>query len=76
MHCYEPGCQINGSNGYAYLAFSYAHLGQQAAAAEALARFRSLSQRAVDVYARSTLRDPHYLKLFLDGCPRGGEEPG
>ena len=53
--------------GYLYLAASYGHMGQPAAAREALARYRSLSPLPIDAYARSTIIDPAHLKLFLEG---------
>ena len=65
-----------GPTAYAYLVACYGHLGQQAEALQALVGFRSLSQRTIDDYARSTIRHPAHLKLFLDGIALAeGETP-
>jgi adenylate cyclase len=56
--------------GYLYLAASYGHLGQTAAAREALARYRLLSPLPIDAYARSSIVDSAHLELFLEGLGR------
>ena len=53
--------------GYAFLAASHARLGQNGAAAAALARYRSLTPQPLDVFAKRVLRHPAYVALFLDG---------
>ncbi len=48
------------------LAACLGHLGQEAAAREALARYRQLTDASVDGWS-SQLRDPRHRRLFLDG---------
>jgi adenylate cyclase len=53
--------------GYALLTASYGHLGQTAAATEALMRYRSLSDLPIEESAQTISSDPAYLDLFLAG---------
>jgi len=53
--------------GYAFLAASYGHLGQTAAAAEALGRYRALSRAPIEDFAARMLHDPVHRQLFLQG---------
>jgi adenylate cyclase len=53
--------------GCAVLAASYGHLGQAAAARDALAHYRRLSPQTIETYARSVWPREDHLKLFLEG---------
>jgi TolB-like protein/Tfp pilus assembly protein PilF len=59
--------QTESAAGYAFLAASLGRLGQSDAAQAALARYRSLSPQPLEVLARTVLRDPAYVGLFLEG---------
>jgi len=52
---------------YALLAATHGHLGQTAAALEALDRYRHLTPLPVDEIARGFFYDPSHLQLFMDG---------
>ena len=58
--------------GYAFLAASLARPGQTAAAAAALARYRSLTPQPLDIFAKALLHDPAYVALVLDGIALAG----
>lgn len=54
-------------SGHAYRAAAHGHLGEPAAAAEALASYRMVSQQSIEDYGRNSVANPIRLKLFLDG---------
>jgi adenylate cyclase len=53
--------------GYAFLAAAYGHLGDAAAAAAALTRFRALSSQPIEEFARADIAGADDLKLFMEG---------
>ena len=53
--------------GYALLAAVYGHLGQTAAALEALAHYNAVSQLPIESHAQSISDDPAYIDLFREG---------
>ena len=64
----EATQQTDSPTPYAFLAASYGHLGETDAAAEALARYRTLSPRLVEDFGRSLLsNEGGHAKLFVDG---------
>ena len=58
---------VDSPHAYGFLAASYGHLGQTAAAQEALARLQALAPQPIDAFARTFMDDPTDVKLFLDG---------
>jgi TolB-like protein len=64
----EATQQIDSPTGYAFLAASYGHLGDLDAAAEALARYRTVSPRPVEEFGRSLLSsEASHQSRFHDG---------
>jgi adenylate cyclase len=64
----EATQQIDSPTGYAFLAASYGHLGETDAAADALARYRTVSPLPVEEFGRSLLSsEASHAKLFVDG---------
>jgi adenylate cyclase len=59
----------------AFLAASYGHLGRKADALEALAEYRSRTQRPIEDVAHRISRDPDHIKLFLDGIALAEGQP-
>jgi adenylate cyclase len=55
------------SSSHALLAACYGHLGNRAAAGDALARFRSLTDTPIEVFGERTFRNPAHRRLLLDG---------
>ena len=59
--------QTESAAGYAFLAAGQGRLGQREGAQAALERYRALSPVPIEFLARSVLRDPTYVGLFLEG---------
>jgi TolB-like protein/Tfp pilus assembly protein PilF len=68
---------IESPRGYGFLAASLGQLGRIEEGAEALARYRALTNQPIDDLARTHLKDSAHLKLFMDGiaCADGGPRP-
>jgi TolB-like protein/Tfp pilus assembly protein PilF len=61
---------IESPRGYGFLAASLGQLGRIDEAVDALARYRALTPQPIDDLARTHLKDPAHLKLFMDGIAR------
>jgi len=64
----EATQQTASPTAYAFLAASYGHVGEQAAALEALGRYRTYSPRPVEEFGVSLLSsDPNHISQFREG---------
>jgi adenylate cyclase len=68
--------QAESSLGFGFLAACYGHLGEAAAARDALDRYQASSPVPIDDFGRQFLNNPSHVRLFMDGIALAKSEEG